>query len=119
MVEWVDYESEQQAAERFNDSPDLSRNVSPDALPASYRVKLKDPTKVAQIHNLFCSGRFNDRGREICNPGVFPRQIALHVVIGENPTPATWAVSTPRHCWPTVMTATSPRQPRRRPVRGA
>jgi cell division transport system permease protein len=48
----------------------MVRNVSPDVLPESYRVKLKDPTQFAQVHDLFCSGRFNDRGKEICNPGI-------------------------------------------------
>jgi hypothetical protein len=70
VVERVDHESKQQAAERFNASPEMARNVTADTLPESYRVKLKDPTKVAQIHDLFCSGRLNDRGREICNPGI-------------------------------------------------
>ena len=74
VVERVFYESKQQAYERFKeqfkDSPDMVRNVSPDVLPESYRVKLRDPTQFAQVHDLFCSGRFNDRGREICNPGI-------------------------------------------------
>jgi hypothetical protein len=39
-------------------------------LPESYRVKLKDPTQFAQVHDEFCSGTFNDRGKEICNPGI-------------------------------------------------
>jgi cell division transport system permease protein len=74
VVERVYYESRQQAYERFKDqfkdSPDMVRNVSPDVLPESYRVKLRDPTQVAQVHDLFCSGKFNDRGREVCNPGI-------------------------------------------------
>jgi cell division transport system permease protein len=73
-VDTVYYESRQQAYERFRDqfkdSPDMVRNVSPDVLPESYRVKLKDPTQFAQVHDLFCSGRFNDRGKEVCNPGI-------------------------------------------------
>ena len=56
--------------DQFKDSPDMVRNVSPDVLPESYRVKLKDPTQFAQVHDLFCSGTFNDRGKEICNPGI-------------------------------------------------
>ena len=56
--------------DQFKDSPDMVRNVSPDVLPESYRVKLKDPTQFAQVHDLFCSGRFSDRGKEICNPGI-------------------------------------------------
>jgi hypothetical protein len=70
VVQRVDHESKQQAAERINASPEMVRNVTADLMPESYRVKLKDPTKLAQIHDLFCSGRFNDRGREICNPGI-------------------------------------------------
>jgi len=74
VVERVYYESKQEAYERFKDqfkdSPDMVRNVSPDVLPESYRVKLRDPAQFAQVHDLFCSGRFNDRGREICNPGI-------------------------------------------------
>ena len=73
-VERVYYESKEDAYTRFRDqfkdSPDMVRNVSPDVLPESYRVKLKDPTQFAQVHDLFCSGRFNDRGKEICNPGI-------------------------------------------------
>jgi cell division transport system permease protein len=44
----VDYESKQQAYDRaknviFKNEPEVIRNISPDALPASFRVKLKDP----------------------------------------------------------------------------
>lgn len=35
--------------EQFKDSPDLVNNVRPDALPESFRVKLKDPTKYDAI----------------------------------------------------------------------
>ena len=73
-VERVYYESKEDAYTRFRDqfkdSPDMVRNVSPDVLPESYRVKLRDPTQFAQVHDLFCSGTFNDRGKEICNPGI-------------------------------------------------
>jgi cell division transport system permease protein len=48
-VSTIKYESKQQAFERFKrifaNQPALTQNVSPDALPASFRVKLKDPTK--------------------------------------------------------------------------
>jgi hypothetical protein len=74
VVERVYYESKEDAYARFRDQfkdlPDMIRNVSPDVLPESYRVKLKDPTQFAQVHDLFCSGKFNDRGKEICNPGI-------------------------------------------------
>jgi cell division transport system permease protein len=47
QVQDVFYESKQDAykrfKEQFKDSPDLVNNVSADALPESYRVKLKDP----------------------------------------------------------------------------
>ena len=44
----VDYESKSEAYERakeiiFRNEPEVIRNVSPDAFPASFRVKLKDP----------------------------------------------------------------------------
>lgn len=49
QVKRVYYESKQQAYEHFKqdfrDSPDLVKNTSPDALPESFRVKLKDPRK--------------------------------------------------------------------------
>ena len=49
----VRYESKQQAYERFKrifaNQPALTANVSPDALPASFRVKLKDPSQFAVV----------------------------------------------------------------------
>jgi cell division transport system permease protein len=49
QVQQVYYESKQQAYERFKqqfkDVPALVKNTTPDALPESYRVKLKDPRK--------------------------------------------------------------------------
>ena len=49
----VRYESKQQAYERFKrifaNQPALTANVSPDALPASFRVKLKDPSQFALV----------------------------------------------------------------------
>jgi len=48
-VQHVFYESKQEAYQHFKhdfrDSPDLVKNTSPDALPESFRVKLKDPRK--------------------------------------------------------------------------
>jgi cell division transport system permease protein len=74
VVERVFYESQQQAYDRFKDqfkdSPDMVRNVTPSVLPESFRVKLKDPTQFAQIHDLFCSGTFDSRGHERCAPGI-------------------------------------------------
>lgn len=56
-VQQVFYESQQQAFERFKkqfkDSPGLVDNVRPDALPESYRVKLKDPTKYSVVSSQF------------------------------------------------------------------
>ena len=53
----VFYESQQQAYEnfkkQFKDSQDLVRNVTPDALPESIRVKLKDPTKYQEFASAF------------------------------------------------------------------
>lgn len=49
LVQTVLYESKAEAYRRFRllqaDQPDLLANVSQDALPESYRVKLKDPTQ--------------------------------------------------------------------------
>ncbi len=57
LVQQVFYESQAQAYERFReqfkDSPDLVANVSPDALPESFRVKLKDPTQFEVVASAF------------------------------------------------------------------
>jgi cell division transport system permease protein len=53
QVQEVFYESQQEAYQRFReqfaDSPDLVENVTADALPESYRVKLNDPTQFAVV----------------------------------------------------------------------
>lgn len=53
VVKSIHYETQAEAykrfTEQFKDSPDLVNNVKPDALPESYRVKLKDPTKFAIV----------------------------------------------------------------------
>ena len=60
QVEQVFYESQEQAyeqfKEQFKDSPDLVENVTADALPESFRVKLKDPTQFEVVASAF-SGR--------------------------------------------------------------
>jgi cell division transport system permease protein len=52
-VQAVRFESKQEAYQRFlrlfHNQPDLINNVSPNALPASFRVKLKDPEKFELI----------------------------------------------------------------------
>lgn len=52
-VEKVFFESREEALQRFRelfrDSPDLIGNVDADAMPQSYRVKLRDPEKFAVI----------------------------------------------------------------------
>ena len=57
QVEKVFYESQAMAfevfKEQFKDSPDLVNNVTPDALPESFRVKLKDPTQFEVIASAF------------------------------------------------------------------
>jgi cell division transport system permease protein len=74
VVDTVFYESQQQAYQRFKDqfrdSPDMVRNVTASVLPESYRVKLRDPNQFDQVHDLFCSGRTDSRGKEICNAGI-------------------------------------------------
>jgi len=57
LVEKVFYESQQDAykrfSEQFKDSPDLVSNVTADALPESFRVKLKDPTQFEVVASEF------------------------------------------------------------------
>ncbi|MCA1710363.1 MAG: permease-like cell division protein FtsX [Actinobacteria bacterium] len=57
LVEKVFYESKQDAykrfKEQFKDSPDLVQNVTPEALPESFRVKLKDPTQFEVVASAF------------------------------------------------------------------
>lgn len=57
QVERVFYESKVQAYDRFKeqfkDSPDLVANVSPDALPESFRVKLRDPQQFEVVASAF------------------------------------------------------------------
>jgi cell division transport system permease protein len=57
LVAKVYYESQQQAFEnfkrQFKDSKDLVQNVTPEALPESLRVKLKDPTKYEDFASAF------------------------------------------------------------------
>ena len=60
QVQRVYYESQDQAYDqfrkKFEDSPDLLENVTADALPESFRVKLKDPTQFEVV-----AGAFQDR----------------------------------------------------------
>lgn len=53
LVKEVTYESQDQAWERFQtqfrDAPDLVKATKKESLPESYRVKLKDPTKVKDL----------------------------------------------------------------------
>jgi cell division transport system permease protein len=57
QVQEVFYESQEEAYERFReqfaDSPDLIDNVTADALPESYRVKLVDPTQFDVVASAF------------------------------------------------------------------
>jgi cell division transport system permease protein len=56
-VQRVFYESQAQAyaqfREQFKDSPDLVENVTADALPESFRVKLKDPKQFEVVASAF------------------------------------------------------------------
>ncbi|HLZ38655.1 MAG TPA: permease-like cell division protein FtsX [Mycobacteriales bacterium] len=56
-VKTVFYESQDDAFRRFKqqfkDSPDLVKNVSAEALPESYRVKLADPTAFEEVAGAF------------------------------------------------------------------
>jgi cell division transport system permease protein len=57
QVEKVFYESKSDAfkrfKEQFKDSPDLVANVTPEALPESYRVKLHDPKQFEVVASAF------------------------------------------------------------------
>jgi cell division transport system permease protein len=57
QVQEVFYESQEQAyaqfREQFEDSPDLVENVTADALPESFRVKLTDPTQFEVVASAF------------------------------------------------------------------
>lgn len=56
-VERVLFESKEEAYERFKeqfkDTPDIVANTSPDVLPESFRVKLKDPKKFDVVASAF------------------------------------------------------------------
>lgn len=56
-VEQVYFESKAQAYERFKeqfkDTPDIVANTTPDVLPESFRVKLKDPEKFEVVASAF------------------------------------------------------------------
>jgi cell division transport system permease protein len=59
VVDEVFYETQSQAYARFQErfkGSAIAQNVTPDQLPESFRVKLKDPTKFAVIESAF-SGR--------------------------------------------------------------
>lgn len=56
VVEEVYYESKSEAFKRFQErfkGSAIAQNVTPDQLPESFRVKLKDPTKFAVIESAF------------------------------------------------------------------
>jgi cell division transport system permease protein len=57
QVQEVFYESQEEAyrhfQEQFADSPDLVQNVTADALPESFRVKLHDPTQFEVVASAF------------------------------------------------------------------
>lgn len=59
LVANVYYESKQEAYQRFKklfrDQPDLVEATSPDALPASFRVKLDDPRQFAAIRDKYAA----------------------------------------------------------------
>ncbi len=59
LVKEVYFESKQQAYTQFRhmfrDQPDFVRSVSPEALPASFRVKLKDPKQFTAIFDKYAA----------------------------------------------------------------
>lgn len=73
QVQTIYYESQQEAyqhfKEQFANSPDMLRNVTPSALPQSYRVKLYNPTEYQVVHDQLCTSPAGG-GADICEPGV-------------------------------------------------
>ncbi|MGH3441256.1 MAG: permease-like cell division protein FtsX [Nitriliruptorales bacterium] len=59
LVDQVFYESKEQAYQRFTemfrDQPDFVESVSSEALPASFRVKLEDPTQFTSIRDKYAA----------------------------------------------------------------
>lgn len=57
LVQDVEYESREAAYKRFQelfkDSPDLVQNVKPEALPESFRIKLKDPRRFEAMNQRY------------------------------------------------------------------
>jgi cell division transport system permease protein len=57
LVQDVEYESRDAAYKRFQelfkDSPDLVQNVKPEALPESFRIKLKDPRRFEAMNQRY------------------------------------------------------------------
>ncbi len=57
LVQNVEYESREAAYKRFQelfeDSPDLVQNVKPEALPESFRIKLKDPRQFEAMNQRY------------------------------------------------------------------
>jgi cell division transport system permease protein len=74
VVDQIYYESKDEAYQRFReqfkDSPDMVRNVSKDALPESFRIKLTDPEKFNLVHDQFCTSRRDANNREVCDAGI-------------------------------------------------
>ena len=73
-MERVYYESKEDAYTRFRDQfkdlPDMVRNVSPDVLPESYRVKLR--TRPVRPGPRPVLARAASTTAVICNPGSTP-----------------------------------------------
>jgi cell division transport system permease protein len=65
LVQSVEYESREAAYKRFQelfkDSPELVNNVKPEALPESFRVKLKDPTRYETMNQRYSDSDGVDR----------------------------------------------------------
>ncbi|MEP6695572.1 MAG: permease-like cell division protein FtsX [Pseudonocardiales bacterium] len=94
LVKDVTYESKAEAYKRFRkqfqDSPDLINNTSPTALPESFRVKLKDPSKYALAADKYKSADGVDQvvdQRKILGPlfsiigGIRLMAVAIAVVV--------------------------------------
>jgi cell division transport system permease protein len=65
LVQSVQHETKEEAYRRFKElfrsSPELADNVRAEALPESFRVKLKDPTEFAQIKQRYGTAEGVDR----------------------------------------------------------
>ena len=84
QVSSVTYRSQAEAYQvflkEFSNQPDMTANVSPDALPASLRVDLKDPQQFEQVRvRVLRAALLRPRQRMTAHKGNAGRQRAFHL----------------------------------------